>query len=112
MSEVEAKKYLTTIPAEYVTESELNAKGYLTAHQDLSKYALKSEIPSKYEMVVVDALTTEVELSSSNFYTISPRTTDLNLTLAATEENSFNEYKGQIFVNKNNFNINFPKNIR
>ena len=30
----------------YVTETELNAKGYLTEHQDLSNYALKTEIPS------------------------------------------------------------------
>ena len=30
----------------YVTETELNAKGYLTEHQDLSAYALKTEIPT------------------------------------------------------------------
>ena len=29
-----------------MTETELNAKGYLTEHQDLSAYALKTEIPS------------------------------------------------------------------
>ena len=38
--------FLTSIPEEYVTETELNAKGYLTQHQDLSAYALKTEIPS------------------------------------------------------------------
>ena len=38
--------YLTSIPEEYVTETELNAKGYLTEHQDLSAYALKTEIPT------------------------------------------------------------------
>ena len=38
--------YLTSIPPEYVTETELNAKGYLTEHQDLSAYALKTEIPT------------------------------------------------------------------
>ena len=38
--------YLTSIPQEYVTDTELNAKGYLTEHQDLSAYALKTEIPS------------------------------------------------------------------
>lgn len=36
--------YLTAIPAEYVTETELNAKGYLTEHQDLSSYAKKTEL--------------------------------------------------------------------
>lgn len=41
-----AKK--TDIPSlnGYVTDTELNAKGYLTKHQDLSAYALKTEIPS------------------------------------------------------------------
>ena len=41
-----AKK--TEIPSlnGYVTEEQLNAKGYLTEHQDLSAYALKTEIPS------------------------------------------------------------------
>lgn len=38
--------YLSSVPKEYVTETELNAKGYLTEHQDLSAYALKTEIPT------------------------------------------------------------------
>ena len=39
--------YLTSVPIEYVTETELNNKGYLTQHQDLSNYAKKSELFSK-----------------------------------------------------------------
>ena len=41
-----AKK--TDIPSleGYVTNEQLNAKGYLTEHQDLSAYALKTEIPT------------------------------------------------------------------
>ena len=42
----DVSRYLTSIPEEYVTETELNAKGYLTQHQDLSAYALKTEIPT------------------------------------------------------------------
>lgn len=38
--------FITEIPAEYITEEELNAKGYLTEHQPLNEYAKKSEIPS------------------------------------------------------------------
>ena len=30
------KNYISSIPSEYVTETELNAKGYLTSHQDIS----------------------------------------------------------------------------
>lgn len=39
--------FITSIPDEYVTEAELNAKGYLTEHQSLSEYAKKSELFSK-----------------------------------------------------------------
>ena len=40
------KGYLSSVPSEYVTETELNSKGYLTEHQDISNLALKSEIPN------------------------------------------------------------------
>lgn len=32
----DVSKFITSIPSEYITESELNAKGYLTQHQDIS----------------------------------------------------------------------------
>lgn len=34
--ELNAKGYLTEVPSEYITEEELTAKGYLTSHQDIS----------------------------------------------------------------------------
>ena len=34
------------IPDEYVTETELNSKGYLTEHQDISHLATKAELPT------------------------------------------------------------------
>ena len=39
--------FLTQIPDEYITEAELDAKGYLTEHQSLAEYAKKSELFSK-----------------------------------------------------------------
>ena len=39
------KNYLTSIPSEYVTETELNAKGYLTQHQDISGKLDASKLP-------------------------------------------------------------------
>lgn len=42
----DVSKFIEEIPAEYITEDELNAKGYLTEHQDLTDYAKKSDIPS------------------------------------------------------------------
>ena len=38
--------FITNIPSEFVTETELQAKGYLTQHQDISHLATKDEIPS------------------------------------------------------------------
>lgn len=39
--------YLKAIPGEYITESELNAKGYLTQHQSLENYATKTYVDNK-----------------------------------------------------------------
>lgn len=39
--------FITEIPSEYITEDELNAKGYLTEHQDISNKADRSEIPTR-----------------------------------------------------------------
>ena len=35
--------FITAIPSEYITESELNAKGYLTSHQDISSLQNKTD---------------------------------------------------------------------
>lgn len=52
------KNFITEVPAEYITETELNNKGYLTQHQDLSEYAKKSEIPN------VSAFQTEAQVKT------------------------------------------------
>lgn len=46
LTELENKPAVDT--SVFVTEEKLNEKGYLTEHQDLSPYALKSEIPQPY----------------------------------------------------------------
>ena len=57
--------FITEIPSEYVTETELEAKGYLTEHQSLAEYAKKSEIPDvsgfalKSEIPSIEGLATE-----------------------------------------------------
>ena len=61
----DVSKFITEIPAEYVTEAELNAKGYLTEHQSLEGYALKTDIPDvsgfalKSELPSIEGLATE-----------------------------------------------------
>lgn len=70
--------FLTYIPSAYVTEYELNAKGYLTEHQDISNKADKSEIPTKTSQLTNDSnfLTsipseyiTETELNTKGYLT-------------------------------------------
>ena len=46
LTEIESKPAIDT--SVFVTEEKLSEKGYLTSHQDLSNYALKSEIPQPY----------------------------------------------------------------
>ena len=46
-TELNGKGYLTAVPAEYVTETELNGKGYITSAA-LEGYAQTSEIPTDY----------------------------------------------------------------
>jgi hypothetical protein len=49
-------KFLTAVPSEYVTETELNAKGYLTQHQDISNLALKSELHTHSNKAILDEI--------------------------------------------------------
>nr|DAK15683.1 MAG TPA: hypothetical protein [Caudoviricetes sp.] len=46
LTELENKPAVDT--SVFVTDEKLNSKGYLTSHQDLTPYALKSEIPQPY----------------------------------------------------------------
>lgn len=39
--------FITEIPSEYITESELNSKGYINGYQLMSNYYSKSEVDSK-----------------------------------------------------------------
>ena len=50
--------FITTVPSEYITETELNAKGYLTQHQDISHKADKTELHSHSNKNVLDGITT------------------------------------------------------
>lgn len=69
--------FLTEVPLEYVTESELDAKGYLTEHQDLSGYALKSELHSHDNKDVLDGITSTKVNEWNNKSNFSGSYTDL-----------------------------------
>ena len=71
MEMVEAKGYITEIPENYVTDEELNSKGFLTEHQDLSEYAKKEDLPdtSNFITEVPAEYITEDELNQKGFIT-------------------------------------------
>ena len=68
--------YLTSVPSEYVTETELNNKGYLTQHQSLAGYAKTSDIPTKTSQLTND----------SKFISESSLDTAINSALAVAKE--------------------------
>ena len=60
-TELAAKKYLTAVPSEYVTETELAAKGYLTDVPTHTHSQYLTEVPSEY--------ITEIELNNRDYTT-------------------------------------------
>ena len=60
--------YITSIPDTFATKDWVSSQGYLTSHQDLSSYALKSEIPS------LDGYATQSWVSSQGYITSIPDT--------------------------------------
>lgn len=60
--------FLTSIPSEYITESELSSKGYLTAVPE--EYVTETELTAKgYLTSIPEEYITETELSSKGFIT-------------------------------------------
>lgn len=69
--------YLTSIPSEYVTDSELNSKGYLTEHQDISHKADKTELHSHSNKNVLDGITSDKIVEWNNKSAFSGNYNDL-----------------------------------
>lgn len=55
--------FITAIPAEYVTETELNNKGYLTEHQSLTNYYTKAQTDSAIGEAISGIEITEPDLT-------------------------------------------------
>lgn len=72
------EKFITSIPSEYVTETELDAKGYLTQHQDISHLANKTDIPDVSNFITADDV--------PNYIPAAYVTEDEITTLATKEE--------------------------
>ena len=94
--------YLSSIPEEYVTETELNAKGYLTEHQDLSAYALKTEIPSLNGYATTEYVDNAIanvpsggNVDLSNYYTKA----ETNALIPSTDGLATTQYVDQAVAN-------------
>ena len=89
---VESKGYVTaeTLPEGIATESWVQSQGYLTEHQDLSDYALKTEIPS------LDGYATEEWVTSQGYLTEHQ---DLSSYALKTEVPSLDGYATEEWVN-------------
>ena len=102
LTELESKPVVDT--SVFVTDEKLNSKGYLTQHQDLTPYALKSEIPTPYNdgplnervtalenrpttggSVDTSNLVTKDELASKNYLTEHQPLTEVNNRLDVLE---------------------------
>lgn len=113
--------FLTEIPLEYVTDTELNAKGYLTEHQDISGLATKSELHSHDNKSVLDTITQEMVDKWNNNESSSPSTSEevvileYNFTIQESESNGYGVEKllasgsNVIIQSGTNYNYYFVK---
>lgn len=56
----DVSEFISEIPSEYITESELNAKGYLTEHQSLEGYATEAYVDEAIANIEVSGGASEV----------------------------------------------------
>ena len=63
------EQYLTGVPSEYITETELNNKGYLTQHQSLDEYSKTGHTHEQYLTGVPSEYITETELNNKGYLT-------------------------------------------
>ena len=88
--------YLTSVPSEYITETELNEKGYLTEHQDISNKANKSEIPTKTSQLTND--NGFITTIPSEYITESELSTELSTKADISDIPSLDGYATETYV--------------
>ena len=118
LTELENKPTVDT--SVFVTEEKLSDKGYLTSHQDLTPYALKSEIPTPYNdtplnervtalenrpttggSVDTSNLVTKTELKDYHYVTIEELPIPLYEQYTTDDFNEFFERDRSEFINSN-----------
>ena len=101
-TELAAKGFLTSVPSEYVTETELEAKGYLTKHQDISGKE------DKYTSATSSSGT--VELSDTKMYILGEQSS-VTITLPSGTESNGREYLCQFTASAAGCTLSVPDTI-
>lgn len=78
----------------YATENWVQSQGYLTQHQDLSDYALKSEIPDISGKQDISGMTAYTQITA-----FTAHTADTNVHVTQTEKNTWNNKVSQTTLN-------------
>ena len=91
--------FLTSIPSEYITDKELDDKGYLTEHQDLSSYATKTYVTEEIAKAQLEG--EDIDLSSY------AKKTDLHSHTNKTILDNITADKVTSWDNKSNFSGNY-----
>lgn len=78
----------------YATENWVQSQGYLTQHQDLSNYALKSEIPDISGKQDISGMTAYTQTTA-----FTAHTADTNVHVTQTEKNTWNNKVSQTTLN-------------
>ena len=94
--------FLTSVPSEYVTETELEAKGYLTKHQDISGKE------DKYTSATSSSGT--VELSDTKMYILGEQSA-VTITLPSGAESNGREYLCQFTAASSGCTLSVPDTI-
>lgn len=91
-----SKANKTEIPSldGYATENWVQSQGYLTQHQDLSNYALKSEIPDISGKQDISGMTAYTQTTA-----FTAHTGDTNVHVTQTEKNTWNNKVSQTTLN-------------
>ena len=95
--------YITSIPDTFATKTWVSEQGYLTEHQDLSSYALKSEIPSLDGYATQSWVTSQGYLTSHQDLTGYATEQWVNDQGYLTEHQSLDGYATQTWVSSQQF---------
>lgn len=79
--------FLTEIPAEYITEEELAAEGFLKEHQDISGLATKAEVQAVEDKIGVPAVEGEEPVEATGLYKyVDDKVAAVEYEVATTDE--------------------------